>query len=498
MRRVLLPLLGSAAMGGLIGYSTNWLAIKMLFWPLEEKRLFGRRVPFTPGLIPKKRARLAAALGAAVANHLVTPATLEAALAAPEFEHQLQSALFSWWTKLWESGLMPWEGTDDGQDWLDLLSERGGDLLWAALQRTEVRESVIKATGTFGSKLGQLLAGQSGATDQQSERLWHALQSLLEEGDDWQGYLGERLHAVWDDLANQPLGSLLPTELKAGVRATILQRGPDWLDWLQGTLEQPASQRLIKRMLREMLSSSTMFRLFGSFVDLNRVAEQLPQALATVEVRTEISLFLLNGLDALWQTPLAQVVGALFPNGTDQLAVDAWIKQRLTGEQLVGCLRRLCQKGASLLLPTQMSETRIEWEHLLQRGLDRIWQRLFSQEQLRPTLRRWLRTAAKMLTSQPLREWLPPPTQSSIAVQSQWLRQWLLQLAQRHGQALLASLHLPQVVEAQVNAMDIADVEEVLLQVMREQLRAITNLGFVLGALVGLLLPPLNAWLAKL
>jgi uncharacterized membrane protein YheB (UPF0754 family) len=42
-------------LGALIGYVTNWLAIKMLFWPREEKVLFGRKIPFTPGLFVRRR-----------------------------------------------------------------------------------------------------------------------------------------------------------------------------------------------------------------------------------------------------------------------------------------------------------------------------------------------------------------------------------------------------------------------------------------------------------
>ncbi len=45
----------ASIIGGIIGYLTNWIAIKMLFRPYEEKRIFGMKVPFTPGLIPKEK-----------------------------------------------------------------------------------------------------------------------------------------------------------------------------------------------------------------------------------------------------------------------------------------------------------------------------------------------------------------------------------------------------------------------------------------------------------
>ncbi len=43
------------AVGAVIGAVTNEIAIKMLFRPYEEKRIFGIKVPFTPGVIPAQR-----------------------------------------------------------------------------------------------------------------------------------------------------------------------------------------------------------------------------------------------------------------------------------------------------------------------------------------------------------------------------------------------------------------------------------------------------------
>ena len=70
-------------LGGIIALSTNWIAIKMLFRPHREIRLFGVRLPFTPGLIPKERSRLAMKLGEAISTHLLTPDVLANKLADP-------------------------------------------------------------------------------------------------------------------------------------------------------------------------------------------------------------------------------------------------------------------------------------------------------------------------------------------------------------------------------------------------------------------------------
>ncbi len=55
-----------------IGYGTNYVAVKMLFRPRDEVKLFGHTLPFTPGAIPKGKPRLAKAIGNVVGNTLIT------------------------------------------------------------------------------------------------------------------------------------------------------------------------------------------------------------------------------------------------------------------------------------------------------------------------------------------------------------------------------------------------------------------------------------------
>lgn len=66
--QIILPI----AVGALIGYCTNYIAIKMLFLPRKEWRIGKHRVPFTPGVIPKNKTRLASAVGTAVSEKLLT------------------------------------------------------------------------------------------------------------------------------------------------------------------------------------------------------------------------------------------------------------------------------------------------------------------------------------------------------------------------------------------------------------------------------------------
>lgn len=82
--------------GGLIGYITNGIAIKMLFRPLRPLYLFGKRVPFTRGIIPKERDRIAHSVGEVVARELINQETLKENLLSQEMYTKIERSIEEW------------------------------------------------------------------------------------------------------------------------------------------------------------------------------------------------------------------------------------------------------------------------------------------------------------------------------------------------------------------------------------------------------------------
>ncbi len=89
-------MIAAPLVGAVIGYFTNWIAVKMLFHPRHEMRIRGWRVPFTPGVIPKGQPRLARAIGDAVQTQLLTPEVMETILLSPEMKEKLADAVRRW------------------------------------------------------------------------------------------------------------------------------------------------------------------------------------------------------------------------------------------------------------------------------------------------------------------------------------------------------------------------------------------------------------------
>lgn len=83
---IMIKYLAGAIIGMVIGYFTNYIAVKMLFRPREEKYLFGHKLPFTPGAIPKGKNRLAKSAGSVVAETLLTGNDISEKLLSDEME----------------------------------------------------------------------------------------------------------------------------------------------------------------------------------------------------------------------------------------------------------------------------------------------------------------------------------------------------------------------------------------------------------------------------
>ena len=94
-RAIVAPLLG-----GVIGYITNDLAIKMLFRPRKAIYIGKFHVPFTPGLIPSQQGRIASSIGDVISTQLLNEETLRQTLLSEKTVGGLQDKARAFLRKL--------------------------------------------------------------------------------------------------------------------------------------------------------------------------------------------------------------------------------------------------------------------------------------------------------------------------------------------------------------------------------------------------------------
>ena len=80
-------------LGGVIGYITNGIAIKMLFRPLKPVYVFGKQLPFTPGLIPKEKTRIARSVGNVISKELLNKEVFAKVLLKEEIYKGIESKI---------------------------------------------------------------------------------------------------------------------------------------------------------------------------------------------------------------------------------------------------------------------------------------------------------------------------------------------------------------------------------------------------------------------
>lgn len=79
----------SVGIAAIVGGVTNHFALKMLFYPRKAVHVGRWRIPFTPGLIPRRKADIAASFGEVVAEYLVTCDGLRVMLGKREVSEQV-------------------------------------------------------------------------------------------------------------------------------------------------------------------------------------------------------------------------------------------------------------------------------------------------------------------------------------------------------------------------------------------------------------------------
>lgn len=86
---MLYTLIFMMVIGAVIGGVTNHLAIKMLFRPYQAIYIGKWRVPFTPGIIPRRRDEMSVQLGDMVVKHLLTSDSIQKKLEEDEFKQKI-------------------------------------------------------------------------------------------------------------------------------------------------------------------------------------------------------------------------------------------------------------------------------------------------------------------------------------------------------------------------------------------------------------------------
>ncbi|MDU1412776.1 MAG: DUF445 family protein [Clostridium sp.] len=90
-----LKFLVAPLIGAMIGYCTNYIAVKMLFRPLKPVKIGKVTLPFTPGIIPKRKPALARAIGNMVGQSLIGKEEIKSILSSDTMQNAVVLSISS-------------------------------------------------------------------------------------------------------------------------------------------------------------------------------------------------------------------------------------------------------------------------------------------------------------------------------------------------------------------------------------------------------------------
>ncbi|MDR2178363.1 MAG: DUF445 family protein [Treponema sp.] len=243
--------------GALIGFVTNVLAIKMLFRPLKPCYMFGIRIPFTPGILPRERARLAQSIGAMVERELLTPEILRERLAGAELREKVRQALSRYTRQI--PALFTGAAERIYPHALNALVE--------FLRKPEIHE---KLTTQGREIVDSVIAGLS------------PIQRLLISSGQFDRGIKENMPAIVDDL----IARLEKAGLREDVRSTVISCAGDSL-FAQGALDRALKDLLSRGGLPSPGEQADLDSLLTEKL-LQAADAQIESFLTTIDVRNMV------------------------------------------------------------------------------------------------------------------------------------------------------------------------------------------------------------------
>ncbi len=369
------------AIGGLIGYSTNYVAIKMLFKPHRTYYIFGRRVPFTPGLIPSKRGKLADAIARVVKENLLTEETLRNRLNEERIRESLKQLVEGFLEKLGENS----------EEFLLQLSLQAGSL-----------------------KVGDILGEQ-----------------LLREGAE------KSVDYMLQQVNGKKLVEILPENLKAEMEKFLDEKIDQVVDYLARESEKSEFKDVVYSIIKENLLrlknfipiltdsmvSSFSEKLTGVVIDFIEKTSQSP------DFKVKVSKLIWSRLQELLNRRINTD-----SEGFKQLA-------KLLKRSLLSYVENLKEKEIGEIL---RGKTSFKISQVLGELISRN-RKLFSS----------------FLTGE------------------------LLKVIEKELPVILEAVDIEGLVRERINSLPIEEVEGIVLKLIDEELKYITLMGGVLGALIG-------------
>ena len=516
----LIPFLAPPVVGAVIGYFTNYLAIRMLFRPLEQKRIFGIPLPLTPGIIPAKRKELAANIGRMIGDHLLTREVIVSRLQRRDFQDVLYLAIARRFQAIFERDMGPLNSLFPPEFHQDVehLVDRSRHYFYGLVGQLLEDENTEKLLVDFLRHLGQqaFAANLSSVVTVESYaafRLqWRDAFGTWLRSVAVQGWLEQEFDHGFSRLLSspKPLARVVPADLRDLLINQLQQELPGLMDSLSRLLYDPNIRRQIKMRVHQAidgyvskmgfwkkllagwaLQEEVLARKIDELVDA--AGEDVAAALQQPEVRKKVMELITERLDKFLQIPVNELAKKV---SYQKLAgMRDYVKGKLLTlvareETADRCFTLFEQVLMSInTIPFSRLATAVGLGGLPEAVIEQAGNKLLLMMRSKQVKRQFANQLHAILS----RYFYDVPIgRISLKVPYELLERGIafthqkaINLMASELPHLTASIDIPAMVEERINDLPVLQVEALLMDIMKEHFTYINIFGGILGALIG-------------
>jgi uncharacterized membrane protein YheB (UPF0754 family) len=503
--RDLIPWLTPPIIGAIIGYVTNDIAIRMLFRPLATVRIFGLRLPFTPGIFPKERHVLSRSIGRMVSKELITEDALRRQIRSEKTQVQLTASVSELSARLLSTTFSGLSGSLNGvisssleQFVRELINRFLGsrDIIYA------VRDIISRAVSSISASNAGELIERWGLPSFVSERLL----PLLADPSTRESLTASAAEAVGShagELVSDSLISAL-TDILMPLLDPAVDRLVEWLHSEEMERELERQGRKLVSDILEKLNLLQRFILTAGQFD-RRLDEKMPEivgdTIATVEslardpANQRRALAIMGKAVRDWRGR-AEPDGAAAAKGGAGQAVALLVDALLAELAKPDLRRKIAHAMESLLLkdgdPTMGRVLNrvlgLREEEIVDRLSTLVLDYLSRKETADLVSSEIIRFVTQFLRNNaetPVGEVLGIDSEKKGKLDS-FLTGRLIALVDAKMPEILSGIDVERLVVEKIDALDVRDVERLIREVIATHLRWIDVFGAILGAVIGL------------
>ncbi len=501
-KEIMMRVIFTALVGSIIGYITNWFAIKMLFRPYEEKRIFGLKVPFTPGLIPKEKDRIAKSVGEAIGEHLLTSETIVESLCSDEMNGKLRTWVKDKVIAVEKKGASIGEEIqvfvgDKYEQLVAYLEDKVSEHIINQLKNNEVRHSLISnIMDVINEKLEFKTEDfiDSGFYKDFKIKISNRI-IKLKDSDELSESINKSIVKKIDDLGEEGkrLNEVIPAEIIGSIKVYIYNNSESISMEIDKFIQEDSVKEKIRETISKLVSSNInpMIAMFVNADSINaKVMTSLSSQLKDENTQKDIALIINKMIDKMIEAEVKNIRDGFGENLYRSInTISKAIMQNIFKENSINEMMELIEK--KILDTVTLKELIDSFDEDILDSIKTILEneivKLANSEEFSQKVKEYVHQVVSKLLAYKLKD-ISINSDRSIADNSADFVQIVYdRFVENSAVDFIEAFEIRKIVEEKINSFEVSYAEEIILEIASKELGAITWLGALLGCIMGLL-----------